>query len=88
MAALDRIRDWFDAPRFCPDDGQPISVTNKPRFDPKTGAKRDSWYWRCPDVSVYHEGGSIQWSQRGTHSVHVHGQGRPRWFREEADDGR
>lgn len=76
---LDRLRDWFDAPRFCPDDGKPIEVTNRPRFDAKTGESHESWYWHCPQVWFDHEGGRITWSQHGSHGVHVHGTGRPRW---------
>lgn len=81
MSVLDWLRDWFDAPRFCPDDGKLIEVVNRPRFDPKTGTAHDSWYWHCPEVWFSHEGGRITWTQTGSDGVHAHGQGRPRWHR-------
>ncbi len=77
---LDRIRDAFDAPRFCPDDGEPIKVRSVPSFDPTTGAESADWYWSCPEVRVSVGGGRVRWSQSGDH-LHVHGNGRPRWHR-------
>lgn len=81
---INRVRDWLDAPRFCHDDGQPISVRSIPAFDERTGEQHDRWYWSCPDVrvSVSVGGGSVTWSQSGDH-IHAHGQGRPRWHRAE-----
>lgn len=79
MSIADRVLDWFDAPRFCPDDGEPIEVTSHPRFDPNTGGPHDSWYWHCPDVTFDDEGGAITWRQWGVSNVHAHGTGRPRW---------
>ena len=75
-----RLRDAFDAPRFCPDDGQAIEVRAVPSYDARTGEPRDRWFWSCPDVRVETGGGSITWTQWAVNRVHVHGEGRPRWF--------
>jgi len=87
VSVLSRVLDWFDAPRFCPDDGEPIKVENIPSFDDQTGLPRsDRWVWHCPAVRVRWEGGKIIWSQHGM-TIHVHGTGQPRWFRAALDGG-
>jgi hypothetical protein len=80
VSVIERIRDRLDAPRFCPDDGQPIKVRNIPRFDGTTGESKDRFFWMCPEVYLSVGEGRLHWEQTGYH-VHVHGTGRPRWHR-------
>lgn len=78
LRLIGRIRDAFDAPRFCTVDGEPIEVKNLGGFDPRTGTPLDLWVWHCPHVSVSDD--ATRWSQHGD-TIHPHGHGRPRWHR-------
>ncbi len=82
MSALSRLLDWFDAPRFCSVDGQPIKVNEITAFDARTGQPHSTWTWSCPDVYLETEDGSLRHAeQRGSDFIHPFGLGRPRWHR-------
>lgn len=85
LSVYERIRDWLDAPRYCPDCGRVIVVVNMGAYDKKTGAPRDLWVWQCPEVhlTVTHRG-ITRAEQRGD-AIHPYGEGRPRWHRRRAE---
>lgn len=81
---VDAILDRLDPPRFCPVDGQPIRVDEHERFHPKTGSRRTTWTWRCPDVRLTVDGdGTVTRAAQTGYLIHPYGHGRPRWHASE-----
>ena len=77
---LQRLRDWLlpDAPRWCPDCGEPVEVEDVGAFDPRTGERLGRWCWHCPKVRMTHGADGWTMRQSGDH-LHAYGYGRPRW---------